>query len=107
MPKGTHLTGAVLSLDQSMSELVVEGYLELDSLQLFEHQNVVIAEGGTLVCTEEIRCASMIVRGKLSAPVTADQLHLHKTAQTNGLLQASSVQVVPGTLVNGDIKILT
>ena len=106
VPKGTKLSGEALSLDQSMDELLVEGHLELKRLRLSEHQTVTIAQGGSLVCTDEIQCASVIVRGKLSAPVTTDQLALHETAQTNGLLQASSVQVVPGSLVNGQIKIV-
>ena len=106
MPKGIHLSGETLSLDESMSELVVEGHLELGSLQLSEHQTIFIAEGGKLVCAEEIQCASMIVKGELSAALTTSQLHLHATAQANGLLQASSVQVVPGSTVNGEINIL-
>ena len=100
------MSGKTLSLDESMSELVVEGDLELASLQLSEHQTIFIAEGGTLACTEEIQCASMIVKGKLSAALTTSKLHLHATAQANGLLQASSVQVVPGSKVNGEINIL-
>lgn len=105
VPNGVHYSGGTLSLDQSMKELVVDGHLEVKDLRLSEHQAIIIAEGGALVCTEQIQCASMIVHGYLWAPVTTDQLDLYATAEANGLLQTSSVHVVPGSTVG--LKALT
>ena len=104
VPEGVSYNGGVMTFDNSVESILVEGSLNVESLRL-DGQSITIAESGSLVCGKEIQCASMIVRGHLAANVTTDTLDLTETAQARGRLQACSVQAAPGSSVDGEIKL--
>lgn len=76
----------------------IQGNLSIDG-------SVIVGEKG--VVQGDVRCADLIVFGRLEGNINARQLQLKQTAHIQGNIEAQTLQIDPGAIYQGSVTMKT
>ncbi len=92
--EGCQIKGDMSAKNSIKIEGHIQGNLSIDG-------SVIIGEKG--VVQGDVRCADLIVFGRLEGNINAHQLQLKQTAQTQGNIEVQTLQIDPGAVYQGTI----
>ena len=92
--EGCQIKGDVTVKNSIKIEGHIQGNLAIDG-------SVIIGEKGTV--QGDVRCADLIVFGRLEGNISARQLQLKQSAHIQGNIEAQTLQIDPGAIYQGSV----
>lgn len=92
--EGCQIKGDVSAKNSIKVEGHIQGNLSIDG-------SVIVGEKG--VIQGDVRCADLIVFGRLEGNINTHQLQLKQTAHTQGNIEVQTLQIDPGAVYQGTI----
>ena len=96
--EGCQIKGDVSAKNSIKIEGHIQGNLAIDG-------SVIIGEKGTV--QGDVRCADLVIFGRLEGNISARQLQLKQSAHIQGNIEAQTLQIDPGAIYQGSVTMKT